>query len=366
MLKLFQEIEIKFYSIEVEIEKKINHAKSVCNGQSELLKGRYNSDDLFKKYENEFNNHRDKLLNQIKIEMNLEISRVNDIVRLHDKINMKALLDQLIKQKQHNLKFKFNLKKLNPKEILKQRLINKQFKFERIFSARNLVKYKFILGLENYITTRYVLFNFYKINDSFVKAFQDENSNLETIRFFIEAGADVNAKDYNKRSALMIASEKGHFEKIKYLVENGADVNGKDYNNKSALMIASKKGHFELAKYLVENGADVNAKNNQNKTALLLAAEKGHLDIVKYLVDNGANVNAKDSYKKTALMFASEFGSLEMVKCLVENGADLSAKGDDEETALILASEKGHLEMVEFLVQKGADVNLKFRMCIYE
>ena len=46
-------------------------------------------------------------------------------------------------------------------------------------------------------------------------------------------------------------------EIVKHLVENGADVNAKDENKATALTEASKNGHLEIVKYLSENGADV-------------------------------------------------------------------------------------------------------------
>ena len=72
---------------------------------------------------------------------------------------------------------------------------------------------------------------------------------------------------------------------MKYLVEHGSYVNAKNEYNDTALMEASLEGHLEIVKCLVENGADVNEKNKNNNTALMLASANGHLEIVKCLVE---------------------------------------------------------------------------------
>lgn len=55
---------------------------------------------------------------------------------------------------------------------------------------------------------------------------------------------------------------------VKYLISKGADVNARDSNNGTPLMIASNLGHLDILRCLIANGADINAKNNQNKTAM--------------------------------------------------------------------------------------------------
>jgi hypothetical protein len=124
MLKLFEEIEVKFSNIEVNIQKKIYNAYRLCNEESEFLKGKYKIDNLFEKYTNGLNNIRQELLDQIKLNLSLELSKVNEIVSSNDQTNMTKLLNKL--NKRHHLQFK--VKKLNPKETCIQRLINKQFK----------------------------------------------------------------------------------------------------------------------------------------------------------------------------------------------------------------------------------------------
>ena len=56
--------------------------------------------------------------------------------------------------------------------------------------------------------------------------------NLKTI------GWDVNAQDYDGRTALSIASSQGGLEAVQYLISNGADVSIQDMHGYDALTSA--------------------------------------------------------------------------------------------------------------------------------
>ncbi len=66
----------------------------------------------------------------------------------------------------------------------------------------------------------------------------------------------------------MFVSSKGNLVVARLLIKKGADVNAKNNDGETALMLASLNGNFEAANLLIEKGADVNAKSNKGKTAL--------------------------------------------------------------------------------------------------
>ena len=74
-----------------------------------------------------------------------------------------------------------------------------------------------------------------------------------------------------------------NLELVKYLVEHGADINAKDKSGNTALMIASKDMNLEMVKYLVEHGADVNAKNAEGKTALYFVYKEENSSITYHI-----------------------------------------------------------------------------------
>jgi ankyrin repeat protein len=63
-------------------------------------------------------------------------------------------------------------------------------------------------------------------------------------------------------------------------MEAGADVNAKDQEGRTALMYASKG---EVAKILIEAGAELNAKDQKGETALLRASRGSCTGVVKVL-----------------------------------------------------------------------------------
>ena len=60
------------------------------------------------------------------------------------------------------------------------------------------------------------------------------------------------------------------------------DINAKNKDGETALMLASSEGHLEIVKLLLlRKGADVNIKNNDGKTALDLAKTKEIKDLLR-------------------------------------------------------------------------------------
>eukprot|EP00961_Rhodomonas_salina_P206753 2791095-Rhodomonas_salina.3 len=57
------------------------------------------------------------------------------------------------------------------------------------------------------------------------------------------------------------AASKGDLQHIKFLVSMGASVNAADYDRRSALHLASAEGHHEVVEFLVQCGADVHCKD---------------------------------------------------------------------------------------------------------
>ncbi|KAJ7595588.1 ankyrin repeat-containing protein [Mycena floridula] len=200
------------------------------------------------------------------------------------------------------------------------------------------------------------------------------HGSLSLLKQFVKWDADLNAPDHP--TALYEAAQGGHLETVKFILEHGVDVNAKAGWWGCALAAAAAEGKIELVKYLLNHGADPNAHDD-----ILNYAIHGGLEIVKMLIDKGANLQVQGedalynavtnrkldivklliekgvSLKKGQILHtACHWGSLEVVQFLVENGVDINAL-DRWGTALWAAIDRNKKEVVEFLIQSGADVN---------
>ena len=195
-----------------------------------------------------------------------------------------------------------------------------------------------------------------------------ENTFLKTIEYVNKKiNLNFNATNENGDTFLIAASSRRSSIKIfKSLIGYGADVNAKNNDGRTALMLTS---NLEIAKLLIDNGADVNAKDDEfGQTALTRAVKWDRLEIAKLLIDNGADT------KNSLTYLTSVNTKWEMVKLLIDNGADINARGSGMfgTPPLIIGvinymyngplpydEYSEILEKIKFLIDKGADVNVK-------
>lgn len=85
-----------------------------------------------------------------------------------------------------------------------------------------------------------------------------ENEDLGGLKNFLDSRqTQVDDRDENGTTPLMIASSKGLTPFVRELMSHGADVNAQDLDNWTALLCATKAGFLEVVELLVENGADI-------------------------------------------------------------------------------------------------------------
>jgi hypothetical protein len=102
---------------------------------------------------------------------------------------------------------------------------------------------------------------------------------------------DVNAKCYDDRTPLHVASEEGHVDAVHVLLDHGAHVNSQDYLHWIPLHFASFVGNLKVVQLLLEHEATLNARSNAGNTPVILAGRSRHPEVVRLLGDHGADVH---------------------------------------------------------------------------
>ncbi|XP_062579878.1 uncharacterized protein LOC134241876 [Saccostrea cucullata] len=127
------------------------------------------------------------------------------------------------------------------------------------------------------------------------------------VRRLIEEGANVNAAtDLFKATALHRASLMGRPEAVDVLLKCRANVDQKDGDGLTALLMAVNKGNMVITERLIKEGADINATNRDGKAALHFAALQGNHVICKRLIEKGAKIELKDNDGNTPVELAKQ------------------------------------------------------------
>ena len=87
----------------------------------------------------------------------------------------------------------------------------------------------------------------------------------------VAAGADIEARNYEGSTPLMIACRAGNGDLVRQLIDGGAAINASDNNGLTPLMEAACYGDPQTVIFLLNNGADAKAKRRDGNTALSLA-----------------------------------------------------------------------------------------------
>jgi ankyrin repeat protein len=179
-------------------------------------------------------------------------------------------------------------------------------------------------------------------------------NNLNGVKKALKIGADIEAKEWRDCTPLLRACGLGRTEIVRFLINEGANIFARNTLGQTTLMVATE----DIPKF----DRNLYCSNSKNGVKCcfpdaFFASDRDRFEIVNLLINKGVDINAKANDSSTALMSAVYFFNEKFIEFLIENGADVNAITDNGTAALTIASSNGRFDVVKILIENGADTN---------
>ena len=175
----------------------------------------------------------------------------------------------------------------------------------------------------------------------------------------LRGGADLEARDGNRRTPLLLAVTDDHLSTARLLVHLGADPDALDGQHDTPWLVTGVTGSVPMAELLLTVDPDLTVRNRYGGVSIIPASERGHADYVERVARTEIDVNHVNDLGWTALLEAVILGEgterwQRVVRSLLENGADPSIADRDGVTPLEHARSRGFAEIARIIEQAGA------------
>ncbi|XP_054839766.1 fibronectin type 3 and ankyrin repeat domains protein 1 [Eublepharis macularius] len=112
-----------------------------------------------------------------------------------------------------------------------------------------------------------------------------DGGHYDVVQWMIEDGCKVDVKDTGLEwtPLMRICAISGKSDVAALLIEAGTNVNMKDKDGKTPLMVAALNNHEALVQLLLENGADISVKNEYGKGVLEMARSLNRMNVVSLI-----------------------------------------------------------------------------------
>ncbi|MGY0492661.1 ankyrin repeat domain-containing protein [Streptomyces sp. WG-D5] len=181
------------------------------------------------------------------------------------------------------------------------------------------------------------------------------HGDADAVRGALAAGADVEARDAHRRTALLLAALGDHVAAAEALVAAGADPNAQDDRDDSAWLATGVTGSVAMMRTLLPARPDLKVTNRFGGISVIPASERGHVDYVRAVLrETDIDVDHVNRLGWTALLEAVILGDggrahQEIVELLITAGATPGLPDGDGVTPLEHAERRGFTEIAGLL-----------------
>ncbi len=222
---------------------------------------------------------------------------------------------------------------------------------------------------------------------------------MDQARWLASQGANVNAVDRLRQTALHRLALANKHEGVEELVALGVDASLLSASGATALLLAVvQRKPVPMVEAFVNAGVDLNQAAKSGATPLLAAVGAGHLELALGMIQSGADPHKTDNMGQgilhsvqfptdirfiyallqmvpnldinkpsksgtTPLAYFVERGQIDLIKLLITKGADVNSRSannfNGRPTALMMLSNKSDVESVELALSRNADVSLR-------
>ncbi len=150
---------------------------------------------------------------------------------------------------------------------------------------------------------------------------------LLEVQRLISAGAPLDLRDGQGRSALLLAVDGNHIAVAQALIRAGASVNAQAENRDTPWLLAGARGRTEIIAAMIPAGPDLSIRNRFGGNALIPACERAHVETAKLLLTTKIDVNHVNNLGWTCLLEIVILGNggqrhQEITKLVLAAGAD--------------------------------------------
>ncbi|HVK29820.1 MAG TPA: ankyrin repeat domain-containing protein [Nocardioides sp.] len=181
-----------------------------------------------------------------------------------------------------------------------------------------------------------------------------ERGDADAVAVALRAGADIEARDAHRRTALLLASTFDRVAVAELLVALGADPDALDDRHDTPWLVTGVTGSVAMLEALLPAHPDLTIRNRYGGLSPIPAGERGHVDYIRRVVDTPVDIDHVNGLGWTAMLEAIILGDgsddyVEIVRILLAAGADRTIADQDRVTPLQHAEKRGYDEIAALL-----------------